>query len=85
MYTVCEPHIHKTASVADMNFTTKLWYFALLAEPQTFIDLGQPGSWVDVRDCALGHVLSLENSAAGEDWSGMLPPPASNYAKFAIL
>ena len=65
MYTVCEPHIHKTASVADMNFTTKLWYFALLAEPQKFIDLGQPGSWVDVRDCALGHVLSLENSAAG--------------------
>ena len=65
MYTVCKPHVHKTASVADMNFTTKLWYFALLAEPQTFIDLGQPGSWVDVRDCALGHVLSLENSAAG--------------------
>ena len=65
MYIVCKPLIQKTASVADMNFTMKLWYFALLAEPQTFIDLGQLGSWVDVRDCALGHVLPLENSAAG--------------------
>ena len=43
----------------------KMWYYALLAEPQIFIDLGQLGSWVDVRDCALGHVLSLENSSAG--------------------
>ena len=65
MYTVCKPHIQKTASVADMNFTMKLWYYALLSEPQIFVDIGQLASWVDVRDCALGHVLSLENSAAG--------------------
>ena len=43
----------------------KLWYNALLVEPQSFVSLRQVGSWVDVRDCALGHVLSLENSAAG--------------------
>ena len=42
------------------------WYEKVVADtPKTKEDLSESNSWVDVRDTALGHVLALENDAAG--------------------
>ena len=42
---------------------------------------GSGGSWVDVRDCALAHVLSLEKSAAGGERMIIASPGMFTFKK----
>lgn len=77
-------------SIPDLNFSMKTWYSSLLAEPQMPVICGSGGSWVDVRDCALAHVLSLEKSAAGGERMIIASPGMFTFKKilyffFSIL
>ncbi|KAF8808073.1 NAD(P)-binding protein [Phlegmacium glaucopus] len=61
------PSIQEVTSKDTLSITMKAWAFATDETPKPIngIPLNTTASWVDVRDCALGHVLSLEKSAAG--------------------
>ena len=55
----------------------KIWASVLGENPKAAEDilpLNITGTWVDVRDCALSHVLSLEKSAAGGERFIILAP-----------
>ena len=53
-------------SPSCLNTSMKIWYEKVFAEPPKPKEvLSDSYSYVDVRDCALGHVLAMENEAAG--------------------
>jgi len=62
-----QPPIQEVTSADSLNPAMKAWAFAIgkTTKAVEVIPLNLTGSWIDVRDCALGHVLSLEKSAAG--------------------
>ncbi|KAI0076363.1 NAD(P)-binding protein [Panus rudis PR-1116 ss-1] len=60
------PVIHEVAEPSALNTSVALWYTNILkgaADNETLANFG--GSWVDVRDVADAHVLSLQKEAAG--------------------
>ncbi|KAI0078018.1 NAD(P)-binding protein [Panus rudis PR-1116 ss-1] len=71
LVTIMPPHIfgpviHEVHEPSALNASMDGWYRHVLKEvgreePHT----NQGGSWVDVRDVAEAHVLSLQNEAAG--------------------
>ncbi|KAF8875845.1 hypothetical protein BD779DRAFT_1664099 [Infundibulicybe gibba] len=60
------PCLHDVPTPDDLNFTCWEWYMAVVkgdASPQDLITTER--CWVDVRDVAEAHVLSLETAEAG--------------------
>ncbi|KAJ7571960.1 D-lactaldehyde dehydrogenase [Mycena floridula] len=58
------PAIHEVATLKSLNTSTALWYKAVFTEEEVDI-MKWKWTWVDVRDLAEAHMLSLEKEAAG--------------------
>ncbi|KAJ7589009.1 hypothetical protein C8J56DRAFT_1075343 [Mycena floridula] len=56
--------IHEVATLKSLNTSTALWYKAVFTEEEVDI-MKWKWTWVDVRDLAEAHMLSLEKEAAG--------------------
>ncbi|PPQ88279.1 hypothetical protein CVT25_005442 [Psilocybe cyanescens] len=60
------PPIHKVESWSTLNTSMQSWYNSVVdGSKNTKEDLSDSTSWIDVRDAALAHVLSLEKTEAG--------------------
>ncbi|KAH8110863.1 NAD-binding protein [Phellopilus nigrolimitatus] len=60
------PILHEVSSPAALNSSVALFYEAILTQKKTPEELAEmQGSWVDVRDVALGHVRALEVPEVG--------------------
>ncbi|KAG6864909.1 hypothetical protein C0991_006438 [Blastosporella zonata] len=60
------PAIHEVKNLDALNASSRLWYDAVLGGGQTEAFLKVEGStYIDVRDVAEAHILTLEQEAAG--------------------
>ena len=60
------PVLHEVSSPDALNTSAKDWYDTIIKQSKTPQQVTAfQGSWIDVRDVALAHILSLEKPSAG--------------------
>lgn len=61
-----QPAIQEVKSSSSLNYSLAMWYNTVVVDKTSSKEFfSGPQAWVDVRDLALAHVLSLETPEAG--------------------